>query len=169
MQFPRSVRKMHGAALALCVGLFCPAQIRADDSSMRHPEAGPDQSVILSDAEVAEISDYVLGGIARELGGMVLTMAASPWGYKPEELPPAPNLDSFTSSVPMPPTPPNDQPGPGGGNPTPSGQAPEPGTLVAGLTGAGALLYRYYRRRRTRQQDREVEMNEEATGDLIAA
>lgn len=159
-------------AAAVCLALLCHAPTRADASSdtppqtgsVQHPHtpstpasqpplAGENGPADKPTAEqVAEAADYILGGLVQATQALVLTMGVSPWEFKQSpQTDPVP--ESVVPIIVQPPTPPIDVPPGGGvpqGGPTPSSNAPEPGTLAGGLIGAGACLYRYFRRRKQR-------------------
>jgi hypothetical protein len=171
MQSTRFVQRSHAALLvAVCVGLVSPALTWADDphdrplvcnsvpdlrnsdvdtsASRVTPLAEPGEE--LSRAQLQETADYLLSELGVVLQNLVFTMVffdmpstASvvpvPDTFVPPILQPPPSLTDDPNGPPPPPPP-----------PPPPQQSPEPGTLVAGLVGAGAFLVRYYRRHRAK-------------------
>lgn len=101
----------------------------------------------LTAEQFAETADYLASEVTPTIVSLVMTMSYAPGQWKNY---PTPVPETFVPLILNPPPPPTDVPTDGPPGPTPSSESPEPGTLVAGLAGAGAFVYRYYRRRRTK-------------------
>jgi hypothetical protein len=163
MQSTRFVQRTHSALfIAVCVGLVSPALTWADGPLDRPlvSNSVPDlrnSDVVKADTQVTlmaesleelspeqiqETADQLLAQLGVALQNLVFTMINFDM--------PMPEL--HVASIVVPPA------GNGGGEPivdgggdgVPPTSSPEPGTLVAGLAGAGAFLVRYYRRRRAK-------------------
>lgn len=155
MQSTRIVQGSHAAlVIAACVGLISPARTWADNPTDRPlvsssvpdtPKGGAaappaDSGEELSREQVQEAADQLLLELGAALQGLVSTMVN--WDLPP----PVPEtIMPMNLQPPDPPIP--ESIGDGPLPPPPNNQSPEPGTLIAGIAGAGAMLYRYRRRR----------------------
>ena len=99
----------------------------------------------LTAEQLEETMDYLCSQAASTVVSLVMTMSYAPGQWKVYN---GPVADTFLSTVIKPGPAPSDSVDPSGNGPGPTPQElPEPGTLVAGLAGASAFLYRYLRRR----------------------
>ena len=124
------------------------APVRAGETTptvTTNPTASADD---LTAEQLAETADYLMSEVTSTVMSLVMTMSYAPgqWKNYPTLVP-----ETFVTLDVKPPPAPTDFPTNGNPpDPTPSSESPEPGTLLAGLAGAGAFVYRYYRRRRAK-------------------
>jgi hypothetical protein len=180
MQSTRIVRGSHAALVfAACVGLSSPARTWADNPTDRQPVScsvpdirngvaaasaarvvpPADSDQPMSRDQIQEAADQLLRELGAALQSLVFT--AINWDLPPSPPPPPP--ETFIPLSVQPPPSLTDDPGngpPPPPPPPPNNQSPEPGTLIAGLAGAGALLYRYRRRGTAGRKKEETTPNE---------
>ena len=164
-------------ALAVCLGLISPALTWADESTDRprvtssvpdhlipdvkevgsRPRPGKEPSEDSSREQIQEAADYLLSGLAETVQSLVFTMAISPWTANGPTVASTPVPDDFVTMTIKAPVPSSDIPNSPANNPPPTQQSPEPGTLIGGLAGVCAMLYRYHRRRRAKAEAVESE------------
>ena len=149
------------ALLVMSCSLPCSMRVMANEAS---PAAAPNPTESndeLTPEQVAETMEYLTSNISSTVVSLLMTMSYAPGQWKNY---PTPEVQTFVPLIVTPPSPPTDGPGNGGGGtPTPTQESPEPGTLIAGLAGASAFAYRYFRRRRAKADvAEEMIPNEEA-------
>ena len=137
------------------------APVRAGEMSVPQAVAiGPTAPAgDLTPEQIAETADYLMSEATSTVMSLVMTMSYAPGQWKNYS---TPVPENFVTLDVKPPPAPSDFPSNGNPDPTPSSESPEPGTLLAGLAGAGAFVYRFYRRRRANADviDEAVESGE---------
>ena len=190
MHSTRIVPRSHAAlVIAVCVGLVSPALTWADNptdrplvsssvperrASAAYASDAPvaptaDSGDSLTQEQIQEAADELLSGLGSALQSLVFTMLE--WDLPTTPLPPPPPPtpppppDTFVPLGVQPPPSLTDDPGngPPPPPPPPPHQSPEPGTLIAALAGAGAIVYRYRRRRveEVRRDEKEQKSEKE--------